>query len=130
MQIELSIDNRYLSLCSVKTLFDRKGKQRIANEWMRVEKFIQNSSFPGKQNLIITLLIDDKPVFLKTKVKYKEESYRNVFQLLENFILDKLYFFQKLEEDEKTTDLQQEYMQNKETLTILKRLNKEMKWLR
>lgn len=127
MKIELSVDNNYLNLCTIKTSMSRKGRKLIHQEWQRAEKFMKNSNFHGKQNLTISLKIDNQIYFNKTKVKHKEDFYQNVFQLLEDFIMDKIYFFNKLDSSEKSFQLEQEYVQNQLNLITIKKLNKEMR---
>lgn len=127
MKIKLSVDNNYLNLFNVETVLHRNGKKKIESEWKKAERFMKNSHFAGKKNLTVSLSVNNNVIFDKTKVKHKEDSYHNVFQLLENFLLDKLFFFNKLERNERTYQLEQEYIQNQLNLITIKKLNQEMR---
>ena len=127
MKIEISVENKYLNLYNVKTIFDERGKKLLLHKWKNVESFMQCSNFSGKQNLTVTLIVNDRIIFDKTKMKHKEESYQNVFQMLENFLLDKIYFYKKLKYEDKTEQLEHEYIQNKNNLVLIQKLNQEIR---
>lgn len=126
MEILLKIENRFLSLCQIQAEFNEKGKNQLQASWIKAEQFIAGSNYAGKCNLIIDLSIDGKVIFEHTKVKYKDIKYQNVFHLLSNFIKDKLYFYQMLDDDTKK-DFYSEYQENKANLSIIKRLDFEMR---
>ena len=127
MQIKLSIDNRFISLCNVDTEFDDTGKKKISEAWKLVERFINNSNFAGVQNLIVSLDIDGTVFFDKTKVRLKKSQYKNVFNVFEEFLQDKIYFFKQLEEEEKTDFLCRQYQSNLKQIKIIHTLSEEMK---
>lgn len=128
MKIELSIDNRYVNLCKIKSVkLDKEGKRMIMAGWRSVEAFLNRSFFPGMDNLLVTLSIDDVCIFQKTKVRLKKEHYNNVFELLELFLKDKIYFYRKLEPDEITPILTAEYQRNLKYVKHMHELNLMMK---
>ena len=128
MKIELSIDNRYVNLCRINILkLDKEGKKMLIAGWKSAEAFLKRSCFPGMDNLLITLTIDDKCIFQKTKVRLKKEYYSNVFELLEMFLKDKIYFYRKLEPDEITTALTSEYQNNLKNVKLMHDLNLALK---
>lgn len=126
MQIRLSIDNRFINLCDVETMFDASGKKLIKEAWKNVLKFMQNSSFAGQQNLIVCFEIDEMQIFDKTKIRMKKEEYQNVFELFDEFLRDKIYFYNQLEEPDKTDFLYHQYLTNLKQLKLIKTLSKEM----
>lgn len=127
MHIKLSIDNRFISLCNVSTEFDDAGKKKIIEAWKTVERFICNSNFAGVQNLIVSLEIDETTFFDKTKVRLKKNHYKNVFNVFEEFLQDKIYFFKQLEEEEKNDFLCRQYQSNLKQIKIIHTLSEEMK---
>lgn len=126
MKIELSIDNNFINLCNLDVSLNRSTKKILNDEWKKVERFIEKSTFNGKNNLTVSLMIDDEIIFNKTKMKYKGIRYHNVFHFLENFLRDKIYFYRKLKEDERTEQLKEEFFNNQMNLYVISQLNREM----
>ena len=129
MKVELSVDNNYLNLCKVNVIVNRNGKKKIDREWEKVERFIANSNFAGKNNLIVSLSIDDKIIFQQTKVKHKAERYQSVFHMMERFLMDKLHFYHKLTPEERTNELDAEYKRNIYSLQLIKKVDRKMRRL-
>ena len=106
---------------------DQEGKKMIMGGWKSAEAFLRKSFFPGMDNLLITLSIDDECIFQKTKVRLKKERYDNVFELLELFLKDKIYFYRKLELEEITSVLTSEYQNNLKNVKRMHELNLALK---
>lgn len=128
MYVSITIENRFISLCSVETEFNKKGKSKLKNAWKHVEDFLNKSNYAGVNNLLVTLEIDGRMMFDKTKVRLKRDHYETVFHMLEEFLLDKIYFFRQLEKQEIDDFLEEQYKQNCKDLKVIRNLKKEMRY--
>lgn len=127
MRIVLSVDNRFLNLCKVSVKCDNNGKMKLDQAWSEVERFIQNSNYDGKRNLLVSLEIDEEIFFHDTKMKMKKESYHDVFEFLESFLQDKIYFYHHLEKEEKTQFLYAQYQENEKMLKKIQQVKRMMR---
>lgn len=122
MKLYIKVENRYLTFFEIETYATKQGFCEIQNEWKKVERFIYNSNFLGKQKLIVTMFVNNEEIFINTKMKLKKERYYDIFYMFLSFLEDKIYFYHMLEKDKRTKKLDQEYIRNLHKKKLLQRI--------